>query len=232
MNLLIVDDEPLARARLKRLLIGKPFIAELNEAKDGDEALILIKKKQPDLVLLDVDMPGMNGLDVASELNNLPIPPAVIFITAHPEHALDALQLSAAGYLVKPVSGKSLDAVLEKVGRLNRAHVKKQQYEKLTYQLAGIVRTVDLNDVIYLTAEDKYTHVFFKLGNAIIETSLKQLEQRYPTILLRIHRNTLVNKSKIRSLHSQSTGHVIHLEGCDKQLPVSRRELKAVKASI
>ena len=109
MNVLIVDDEPLARARLKRLLAeNHTSIHVQGEASNGNDALTQMKKQQPDLVFLDIDMPGLNGIEVANQLNDLAVPPAIIFITAHPEHALDAMQLNAAGYLVKPISEKDI----------------------------------------------------------------------------------------------------------------------------
>ncbi|GAA58879.1 two-component system, LytT family, response regulator AlgR [Pseudoalteromonas sp. BSi20652] len=184
-------------------------------------------------MLLDVDMPGINGLEVAKELNKLTIPPAIVFVTAHPEHALNALQLSAAGYLVKPISEQALQTVLEQVGRLNKAHLQKQQAVKISYQLAGTLKSVEMDAIYYFNAEEKYTKMVLKGAEALIEQSLKQLELLYPAYVLRIHRNTLVNKSKIIALHSQSNGnHAIQLQGCDELLPVSRRELKTVKNAL
>ena len=234
MNVLIVDDEPLARARLKRLLAeNHTSIHVQGEASNGNDALTQMKKQQSDLVFLDIDMPGMNGLQVANELNSLTLPPAIVFITAHPEHAFDALQLSAAGYLVKPISEQSLQKMLKQVGRLNKVHIQKQQNVKISYQLAGTLRSVDINDVLYFSAEEKYTKMIFCGGEALLEQSLKQLELQFPTHILRIHRNTLVNKQKVIALHSKANGnHMIELQGCSELLPVSRRELKLVKNSL
>ena len=233
MNVLIVDDEPLARSRLIRLLAHDKSIVVQGEASNGNESLVLAKKQTPDLIFLDVDMPGMNGLQVANELNSLTLPPAIVFITAYPEHAFDALQLSAAGYLVKPISEQSLQKVLKQVGRLNKVHIQKQQNVKISYQLAGTLRSVDINDVLYFSAEEKYTKMIFCGGEALLEQSLKQLELQYPTHILRIHRNTLVNRQKVIALHSKANGnHMIELQGGCELLPVSRRELKLVKNSL
>ncbi|MGO2479444.1 MAG: LytR/AlgR family response regulator transcription factor, partial [Pseudoalteromonas sp.] len=175
----------------------------------------------------------INGLEVAKELNKLPVPPAIIFITAHPEYALNAIQLNAAGYLVKPISEQSLQTVLEQVGRINKAHVQKQHVTKINYQLAGTLKSVEIESVYYFNAKEKYTKMVFKSGEALIEQSLKQLELSYPALVLRIHRNTLVIKSKIIALHSQGNGnHVIELQGCNELLAVSRRELKTVKNTL
>ncbi|WP_352297430.1 LytTR family DNA-binding domain-containing protein [Pseudoalteromonas sp. 20-MNA-CIBAN-0454] len=232
MNVVIVDDEPLARARLVRLLAAQNIVVQ-NEASNGAEALALSKLNQPDLVFLDVDMPGINGLEVANELNKLAVPPAIVFITAHPEHALDALQLNAAGYLVKPVSAQSLQKVVEQLGRLNKVHIQKQQTAKIMYQLAGTLKSIEMECIYYFAAEEKYTKMVFKRGSALIEQSLKQLEMLYPTHVLRVHRNTLVNKNKVIALHSLSSGsHAIELQNCKELLVVSRRELKTVKSTL
>jgi two-component system, LytTR family, response regulator AlgR len=232
MNILVVDDEPLARARLLRLLAANN-IAVQGEASNGSEALSMANSTPPDLVFLDVDMPGIDGLKVAGELNKLAVPPAIIFTTAHPEHALEALQLSVAGYLVKPITAQSLQKALAQVGRLNRAHLQKQQSTKVAYQLAGTLKSVAMESIYYFSAEEKYTKMVFKGGEALIEHSLKQLEALYPTWLLRIHRNTLVNRQQVVALHTQShSRHVLELQHCEKRLIVSRRELKAVKALL
>ncbi|WP_273047792.1 LytTR family DNA-binding domain-containing protein [Pseudoalteromonas sp.] len=233
MNILIVDDEPLARVRLKRLLTNSQTIRLLGEASNGREALQLAKKQIPDLVFLDVDMPGMSGLEVAKELNLSAVPPAIIFTTAYPEYALDAIGLNAAGYLVKPISEQSLQKAIEQLGRLTRVQVQKQHMNKISYQLAGTLKSIEMESIFYFSAEEKYTKIVFEEGDALIEQSLKQLEALYQTFILRIHRNTLVNRSKIIALHNQSNGHhVIQLQGCDELLPVSRRELRAVKDAL
>ena len=234
MNVLIVDDEPLARARLKRLLgQSHTSIHVQGEADNGNDALMKIEELQPDLVFLDVDMPGLNGIEVANQLNGLAVPPAIIFITAHPEHALDALQLNAAGYLVKPISVKSLQHALQQLGRLNRVHLQQQHKEKVTYQLAGTIRSIEIESIFYFNAEEKYTKVVFDQGEALIEDSLKHLEMQYPHHLLRIHRHTLVNKNKIIALHTlKNHQHVIELQGCSAFLAVSRRALKSVKSEL
>lgn len=232
MNVVIVDDEPLARSRLKRLL-GDSFDI-LGEAANGVDALALIENVKPDLVFLDIDMPGISGLEIANELNELTLPPAIIFVTAHPEHALDAIDLSAAGYLVKPVSLSSLEKTLKKLGRLNKVHLHKQQSVTIPYQLAGSLRSVEMNDVFYFSAEEKYTKMVFANGEVFIEQSLKQLEQQYSEYVLRIHRNRLINKKKLVALHTHKSGHhLVELKGLDKQLlSVSRRSVKLVKCVL
>jgi len=160
------------------------------------------------------------------------VPPAIVFLTAHPEHALDALQLSAAGYLVKPVTEQSLSQTLEQIGRLNRAHVQKQQPAHISYQLAGENKRIALDEILFFTAEDKYTKLVHANGEALIEQTLKQLEQQYPTSLLRIHRHTLINTHQLHSLKYAEGQHFVKLKSHATPLLVSRRALKQVKSAL
>lgn len=233
MKALIVDDEPLARARIQRLLANISQYTYIEQASNGQEALVQLNKQSPDIVFLDVDMPQMTGLQIAEVINRLPVPPAIIFVTAHPEHALDALQLSAAGYLVKPVTESDLVKVTEQLGRLTRAHIQKHKPQTISYQIGGELKTVELDSVMYVSAEDKYSRVVFDGGNALIEQSLKQLENMYPSYFLRIHRKTLINKSRIASLKKYpDNSHKVILTCCDDELEISRREYKTVKNEL
>lgn len=233
MKALIVDDEPLARARIQRLLASISQYTYIEQASNGQEALAQLTKQVPDIVFLDIDMPQMSGLEVAEKINQLPVPPAIIFVTAHPEHALDALQLAAAGYLVKPVTENDLVKVTEQLGRLTRAHIQKQKPQIISYQIGGELKTVELDSVIYVSAEDKYSRVVFDSGNALIEQSLKQLENMHPSHFLRVHRKTLINKSRIASLKKcKDNSHKVILTGCDDELEISRREYKKVKNAL
>ncbi|MFY8325461.1 LytR/AlgR family response regulator transcription factor [Pseudoalteromonas sp. ZZD1] len=233
MKVLIVDDEPLARARLHRLLAKNPDYSDIAHASNGTEAIQQVKCLTPDIVFLDVNMPAMNGLEIAAQLNTLSLPPAIIFVTAYPEHALDALQLSAAGYLVKPVTEQNLANAIEQLGRLTRAHVQKQRPVMINYQLAGVTRSVALEDVYYVIAEDKYTRLVFNGGEALLDHSLKQLEEEFSTHLLRIHRKILINQSRLIELKKGANGtHAVALKGCDCLLPVSRRAYKNVKEHL
>ncbi len=232
-KILIADDEPLARARIKRLLSSNQDYIVVGEASNGEQTVKLCQQLQPDLVLLDINMPKQTGLEVAAELMQFAIPPAVVFLTAHPEHALTAFELAVDGYLVKPVSEQALIKVMARLGKLNRTQVNKPVKSYIGYQLAGTLRRVDINDVICCIAEQKYTRVIFTTGEAIVEQSLKQLEHAYPLQLLRIHRNTLVNKQHVVSLNNQQQGgHVVIMKQLTESLAVSRRELKNVKAMM
>jgi len=233
MNVLIVDDEPLARARLQRLLAQQVGYHCVGEAENATQAMQLIHTLQPDLLLLDISMPGADGIALATDILALTTPPAVIFVTAHPQHALDAYQAGPADYLLKPVSPERLAQALQRLGTQTRAHLERKiAAPKLSYIQAGIKLQVDLKDVLYFSAEDKYVRMVFGKGEAIIEQSLVQLQQLFPDNLLRIHRSTVINKAYFQRLISTNGKHWVVLAGCSEKLEVSRREVVNIRSNM
>jgi len=235
MRVLIVDDEPLARERLRRLLAAHPQFDCVGEARDGAEALEKNTELTPDLLLLDIDMPGMNGLEVAERLREKPMPPAVIFVTAHPEHALAAYRSGPADYLVKPVTPARLAEALARLGTTTRAHREKQTDEQtwVHVQMAGTHRRIPFADVFYFAAEDKYVKVRHEGGEALLDTSLKQLEEHYGQSVLRVHRNTLINRSRLAGLSCLGGGHyLVELTGTTERVEASRRLARQVREAL
>lgn len=233
MRILIVDDEPLARARLRRLLSSLQEYECIGEAQSAHQAMELIQALQPELVLLDIAMPEGNGINLGKVILQLPTPPAVIFVTAHPQHALEAYQASPADYLLKPVSLEQLQQALDRVGLQTKAHIERKNIEpKIAYVQSGIKRTVELKDILFFSAEDKYVRMVFSNGEAIIEQSLVQLLQLFPSQLLRIHRSTLINKMHLLRLVSARSKHWVILRGWDEKLEVSRREVANIRSCI
>lgn len=233
MKVFVVDDEPLARSRLQRLLSQIPNVIFLGEAANAAEAWQCIPKLQPDVLLLDIDMPGEDGLAFAARLNELALPPAIVFVTAHPEHALEAYQVSAADYLVKPVDIARLQQSLNKVGSLTRAHqlslLQQPSTEpKIAYQCGLTAKSLALSDIYYFHADSKYVTLHFAEGEAVVDLSLTELEQRFPQ-LLRIHRSYLLNPQYFAALKQQMGSFVIQLKRSSAVLPVSRRCLANVK---
>lgn len=238
MRLVIVDDEPLARDRLRRLVSEFPGWEVAAEAGDGESALARIRETQPDTVLLDVRMPGTDGLEVARRLADEPVPPAVIFVTAYDEHALSAFDAAAAGYLLKPVGRRALGEALARARRPSRA-----QLQALTEQAgAGTERQyihahtregevrVPVDEVIYFRAEDKYTTVHHLHGAVLIDASLRRLENDLGDDFLRVHRKALVAKRFIRGLvRSGAGGASLTLRHATAHVPVSRRRLGEVR---
>ena len=231
MNILIVDDEPLARARLQRLLAAFPEHQVVGEAADGSTALSETARLQPDLVLLDIAMPQQNGLQLAAQLMQFQPPPAVVFVTAHPQHALEAYQVAAADYLLKPVSAATLGAMLQRIGLTTKVHLEKQQAQHyLSYRQGTAQYRIDLNQLWYLQAEDKYVRLAFQGGEAWSDLSLKQYEEMFAQELMRIHRHTLVLKRRIIAIHSCADGrHLLQLDCAAPWLEISRRELAKVR---
>ena len=240
MKILVVDDEPLARTRLRRLVeeIGAPYEVA-GEAANGVEALRLCQQDLVDLVLLDIRMPVMGGLEAARHLARLPEPPAVVFVTAYNEHALEAFTASASDYLLKPVRRERLAEALQRTQVMTRAqraalpenHTEEKFSERLSASYRGGLRTVGLEQILYLRAEDKYVIARTRNESLLLEDSLKQLEERFPDRFLRIHRNALVARSSLTGIAKTSAGIPLAvLSGLEERLPISRRHIAEVRA--
>lgn len=236
MKILIVDDEPLAQARLTRLLAAYPQVTICGYAQSGEHALEQVASTNPDVVFLDIQMAGMDGLTTAQHLSQLTPPPAVVFLTAHPEHALDAFAVMPTAYLLKPLEEQGLASLMAKLGTLTRAHLQKQQSQQLSYRLGGKLKQLPLDDVLYISRDGKYSQVVSlhnkELANVLVDDSLKQLEQTYANHLIRIHRNTLINKNKISALQQAAQGYEVFLTHLNQPLAVSRREVSKLKALL
>ena len=239
MRIVVVDDEPLARERLRRLLTEFPGYEVVGEAGDGAQALKVIHEQQPDLVLLDIRMPGMDGLQVARHLAMEKMPPAVIFTTAFSEHALSAFDTSATAYLLKPITKEKLGEALKRARRPSRATELRVEAgggerPKREFVLAttrdGLVR-VPAEDIVYFLADQKYTTVHHLHGEVLIEESLRTLEVDFASWFLRIHRKALVATRFILSLErgKGEEHHFVRLRHATEPLPVSRRRLAEVR---
>ncbi len=240
MNVLIVDDEPLARERLSRLVGDLDGYRVLEPAaSNGEEALSLIDNLKPDIVLLDIRMPGLDGLQVAARLCERDTPPAVIFCTAHDEFAVDAFKVSAVGYLVKPVRPESLAEALQKAERPNRI-----QLAALTRPAANSgprthisartrkgIELIPLGQVLYFIADHKYVTLRHEGGEVLLDEPLKALEDEFGDRFVRIHRNALVARERIERLQRTPLGHFqLYLKGMnDEALTVSRRHVAGVR---
>lgn len=231
---LIVDDEPPALSRMRRLLQSVPECELVGEAASASQALQLIPEAMPDLLLLDISMPGMDGMSLARTLQKVHEPPVVIFCTAWPDQALAAFDCDAIDYLVKPVRLERLQAAFTKAQRvLGSADDGVSEKQFLRSKVGGKTLLVSFSDVICLVAEDKYTTVYFQDGKTVINDSLIELEKRFEDQLLRIHRNALVIPGRIRGLEkSGPNAFYLKLEGTDFRPEVSRRNLSVVRKFI
>lgn len=242
MRVVIVDDEPLARERLSRLLAEFPGYDLVGQAGDGEAALRVIQEVEPDVVLLDIRMGGaVNGLQVARAVADDEMPPAVIFVTAYPEHALSAFDAKAVAYLLKPVRREKLLDTLLHARKLSRAHMpaldaKPEDRPERDHVTAttrdGLVR-VPAEDIIYFMADQKYTTVCHLHGEILIEESLKALEQDFAPWFLRVHRKVLVATRFIAALErgrvDDDNPHSLRVRHATALLPVSRRRLADVR---
>ncbi len=242
LRALIVDDEMLARARLRTLLEGctDPLSRVDGEAASAAQALELLKRQRFDVVLLDIHMPGSDGLTLAQTLRDMPDAPAVVFVTAHAEHALQAFELDAVDYLTKPVRLSRLMVALQKIGR-HRLPARPAQAEApdafLAIQDRGRTERVPLAEVLYLKAELKYVTVRTATRSYIFDGSLSELEEKYGRHFLRIHRNALVARSAVRAVEKhfddeEGEGWAVRLQGVDELLTISRRQLPAVRELV
>lgn len=238
MKILIADDEPLARERLARLLEALPNYQLLAEqASNGQQALDLCRQLQPDILLLDIRMPVIDGLQVAQRLSTLEQAPAVIFCTAHDEFALDAFQVNAIGYLVKPIRAEALTQALKQASRLNHNQIASLTQSSPTGARSHIsakthkgIELIALQDVYYFMADQKYVTIYHSQGETLIGESLKLLEEEFDSQFCRIHRSTLVNKRYIeRLLRTDDGRYELHIKNIEQPLAVSRRHLASVR---
>jgi len=231
LKVLIVDDEPPARERLRSLLAEIADVEVAGEAANGREALGRTYELGPDVVLLDVRMPGMDGLETARHLNVLEEPPAVIFTTAFDQYAVEAFEAQAVGYLLKPVRKEQLAAALNRAGRLTRVQLQKlaaagdgERRSHIAARHREGVRLIPLEEVQYFLADQKYTTVRHVKGEDLIEDSLRLLEGEFGPAFVRIHRNALVAVKYLERIERNAEGqYFVHLRGCPAPLPVSRR---------
>ncbi|MCW5670443.1 MAG: response regulator transcription factor [Hydrogenophaga sp.] len=242
LKVLIVDDEALARSRLRTLLgeCTEPRADVVGEASNAVQAMEQIQRTGCDLVMLDIHMPGVDGMALASTLRQMAAPPAIVFVTAYAEHAVHAFELEAVDYLTKPVRRERLQQALQKVVKLRSAGEGAQDAglpESLIIQERGRSERVALADVIYLKAELKYITVRTADKEHIFDGALSDLEQRYAHLFVRVHRNALVSRRAVRAVEKhndpvEGEGWMVRLDGVEERLAVSRRQLAAVREAL
>ena len=242
MNVLIVDDEPLARDRLLRMVSMLPGFYVVGTADCGQEAIRQARETSPDVVLMDVRMPGMDGIAAAQHLAELAPPPAVIFCTAYEDYAIEAFSSHAIGYLLKPVNQADLDAVLSRAGRVNKAQLNSLQEisgvalggrTHLASKTRGEIDLIPIVDVRLFQADHKYVTAYHADGEALLDDTLKELEGELEGRFVRVHRNALVSVSHIDGLERDSEGHCfVRLKGLDIKPQISRRHITPVRRLI
>ena len=245
MDILIVDDEPLARQRLVRMVEKIDGFRVIAEADNAEDALVSITQNDPDIVLLDIRMPGRDGLSLAQDIAELEDAPAVIFCTAFDQYALDAFGTNAVGYLLKPVKAEQLLQVLDKASKLNkiqRSAAQRVAAQKTTAPKAENQRThiaaktrrgvelIALDDVRYFLADQKYVTVFHRSGEHLLDETLKELEEEFGARFVRVHRNSLVAVKHIEALERNAQGqYQLRLADIELRPTISRRHVGDVK---
>jgi two-component system response regulator AlgR len=240
LKVFIVDDEAPARERLKALLgdiAAEVPTSVVGEARHGVEALERIPSSEAQLVLLDIKMPGMGGLEVARHLAALERAPRIVFVTAHERHAVEAFELNALDYLLKPVRAERLAAALRKASvpeneKLAKATDAPREY--LSVLERNRIVLVPVRDILFLRAEQKYVTVRTRASEHLIEEPLVALEREFAAKLVRIHRNCLVARTAIRGFErtagDEDEAHwLVVLDGVEERLPVSRRQWPLVR---
>ncbi|TDR40395.1 LytTR family two component transcriptional regulator [Tahibacter aquaticus] len=240
MRVLIADDEPLARERLAAL-VGDAGSEVVASVENGERAVEAAERLQPEVCLLDIRMPGMDGLDAARLIGQLANPPAVVFCTAYDEYALKAFDAHAVDYVMKPVRRERLEQALARAARLSGGKVEKvaqtlgpqRQRSHICARVRGNLVLVPVEEILYLQAEDKYVVVHHVKGQVLVEDALKGLEDEFGDQFVRIHRNCLVARARMSGLTRGSDGRVfVRIDGASDVLEVSRRNLPALRKLV
>jgi len=242
VRVLVVDDESPARSRLAALAHDIGVLRLVGEAASGPEALEAAARERPDIVLLDIRMPGMDGIEVARHLARMEMPPAVIFTTAYDSHALAAFEANAVDYLLKPIRLARLSAAVERAQQLTRAQLARLESSRLggertrthiSATLYGQLQLVPVDEVRYFRAEDKYVAVRHPAGQVLVEDSLSSLEHEFGERLLRVHRNALVALAHVLALErAPGGGWQVRLDGVAEPVAVSRRLVSKVRKTL
>ncbi|MBK8676310.1 MAG: response regulator transcription factor [Cellvibrionales bacterium] len=248
MNILLVDDEKLARDRLARLIEKSDQHTVVGEADNGYTAIEQVEKLQPDIVLLDIRMPGMDGLEVARHLANLENPPAIIFCTAYGEHALEAFQTQAVGYLLKPVKAEQLLTALDSATRPNRAQLVQlstgnaregtaQKKIATRQHISASTRhglvLLPLTESRCFIADHKYVTVYHTKGELLIDDALKDLEEEFSDRFVRVHRNALVSLAHIEGMEKTHDGqYFLRVQGTPFKPAISRRNVTQLRNQL
>jgi two-component system, LytTR family, response regulator AlgR len=239
VKVLIVDDEQLARDRLARMLADLPGYDVVGQAANGMQAVQGCESTQPDVVLLDIRMPGMDGLEAARHMAGMEQPPAVVFCTAYEEHAIEAFKVQAVGYLLKPVRRDDLIEVLGSATRTNRAQLaalaqdEGSQRSHISARTRKGIELVPIDAVRFFQADQKYVTMRHAAGELLIDETLAELELEFGVRFVRVHRNALVATKYIEGLERNEEGqYQIRLRDVPERIDISRRHVSSIRRYI
>jgi two-component system response regulator AlgR len=237
MKILIVDDEAPARDRLIHMVSSIDSMEASGQASNGLEAVRMVQDSHPDVVLMDIRMPGMDGLEAARHLSEMDEPPAIIFTTAYSEHALETYDANAVDYLVKPIRQEKLEKSLAKARKLTKAQIAALNIETnntgrshICARIRGNLELIPVDEIVYFQADQKYITVRHLGGEVLIEDALKNLETEFEDRLIRIHRNALVSTKYITGMEKNIDGRfVVSFKEIEDKLEISRRHVAEVR---
>lgn len=241
MHILLVDDEVLARQRLSKLLSQLEGYTVVGEVDNGEKAIAAVENLDPDLVLMDVKMPGIDGIDAARSIAEMDDPPAIIFCTAYDDYALEAFDAQAVGYIVKPVNVEKLQQALEKAKRVNKAQRAamggqssgEAKRKHISAKTRKGIELIPIDDIYCFVADQKYVTVLHAGGETLIDETLKELESELEPEFLRVHRNALVAINCITGMQKGDSGqYELVLKDSEYRPMVSRRHHATVKSMI
>lgn len=243
MKILVVDDEKLARERLVRMVDTYDDYDVIGVAASGTEAIAQAIKLEPDVVLLDIRMPGMDGLAAGRQLSTLSSPPAVIFCTAFGEHAIDAFDVNACGYLMKPIRRDALFAALAKARQVNKVQIEaimgkdetptERSRTHISARTRRGIELIPLAEVKFFQADHKYVTVRHEGGEVLIDDTLRDLEDEFGDRVVRIHRNALVMTDHLEGLERDPSGHYrVRMRGIEERLDVSRCHVSGLRRLV
>lgn len=239
-RVMVCDDEKLARDRLVRLVSDVDGMSVVAEAATGREALSQAQLHRPEVVLMDIRMPDMDGLEAAEHLLKSDSPPAVIFCTAYDEHALQAFKVHAVDYLLKPVSRDDLKEALARARGISRGKLHALEEEvhsdgsprrrHISARTHKGIELIGVDEVRYFMADQKYVTVRHEGGEVLIDETLKELEDEFPDLFVRIHRNALISLGFLEGMEMSTAGHYqVRLRGIEDRLTVSRRHVAGLR---
>ncbi len=232
LKALVVDDEAPARSELRFLLEEAGGVEVVGEASNSTEARQLIEAIKYDVVFLDIDMPGLSGVELAETLTQLDRQPAIVFVTAHGEHAVKAFEVAAADYLVKPVE---VGRLRQAIARLSPAESAGTRIERIPVEKAGKKLLLQVEDIFYIMAKDDYSYLHTASERYLSTISLAQLERKLePSGFFRVHRRYLVNLAQVSEVVPMYGGTLLLTlkDGQGTQIPVSRRRVPSLKRAL
>ena len=236
LRAMIVDDEAPARSELRFLLEQTGKISTISEASSVRSAIEMLMETRVDVVFLDISMPGASGLQLAEALHKLKNPPAIVFVTAYSDHAVEAFDVDAVDYLMKPVEEARLDRAIEKV--LTRVkpmpETKTTSIERIPVEKGGRKVLIPVDQIRFIMAKDDYSCIFTEDDRYLSTTSLAQFESKLSDFgFFRVHRRYIVNLSNVEDVETAASGAIqLGVNGVEERIPVSRRRVVPLKKAL